>query len=319
MSLHRSTVTMFYRPEMAPSGVASFSKSPTKPRRFMEFLPRTPLWAHVKQERLFPRVTREQLLTAHTREYVEAYLDGHEPLASSCGIDWTPEQRDSVLFTNGALVSAVMHALAHPEEITMAPVSGLHHARPERGEGFCTFSGQVIAGVEAWRRRGVHGAWIDLDQHFGNSIEDARDFRVGQVEPIPEGCNLNINATHKEYLAELSVKLTQLGERVLSGEIHYVGVAHGADSHEWDSLGGAVTTEEWVSAAAMVYDRIRAWSARLGRPVPVVMALFGGYRDDDPDSVLGLHAMDLAQALHWLGGNNLVGYRAPVQPRGRMR
>ena len=53
------------------------------------------------------------------------------------------------------------------------------------------------------------------------------------------------------------------------------------------------------------------------RRVPVTLALFGGYRDDHPESVLGLHAMDLAQALVRLEGvEELAGFSAEVrEPR----
>ena len=44
------------------------------------------------------------------------------------------------------------------------------------------------------------------------------------------------------------------------------------------------------------------------------MALFGGYRDDDPNSVLELHLADLAAALRLLGGAP-VRFQPCVQPR----
>ena len=38
-------LAIFYRDDMAPADVpGSYSKSPTKPRRFIEFLRGTPLW-----------------------------------------------------------------------------------------------------------------------------------------------------------------------------------------------------------------------------------------------------------------------------------
>jgi acetoin utilization deacetylase AcuC-like enzyme len=246
-------------------------------------------------------ITRAQLLTAHHEEYVDAFLRG-DPLCESNGISWSPGFLKSVLHANGSLLSATVWANQHPEVVQMSPTSGFHHATPDGGGGFCTFSGQVISALHMWRTQKRRCAWIDLDGHFGNSIEDSREFAPDLNEAIPRGCNLNPTGTHQRYLNDLAEMLLELGEDVIAGRIHYVCVAHGADSHEWDQLGGQTTTAEWIDASRMVYASIRQWSAAIGRPVPVVISLFGGYRDDHPDSVLALHTKDLAVALEELGG-----------------
>ena len=58
--------------------------------------------------------------------------------------------------------------------LTFSPTSGFHHARPEGGSGFCTFSGQVIASLKIYEEKKLVGAYLDLDGHYGNSIEDSR-------------------------------------------------------------------------------------------------------------------------------------------------
>lgn len=310
-------VVAHYRDDMSPSTVDSYSKSPTKPRRFMEYQAKTPVGRFVAAFDGFDPVTPAQLCIAHEASYVEAYLEGHPwGLASSSGIRWTREQRRSVLLTNGSLLSATMAALRAPDTIQLSPTSGFHHATPAGGEGFCTFSGQVIAAVEAWRAQGKRCAWVDLDGHYGNSIEDTRKFCPDLEQAIPPGCNINPGGVHGRYLDELARATAALGTRVLAGDVHYVCVALGADSHEWDQLGGQLTTEEWVAAVDLVFVRVRDWSAHLGRPVPVVLSLFGGYRDDHPESVLGLHTMGVARALAWLSGaRELFDWRADVRPR----
>lgn len=313
--LYAPTLKIFYREEMCPPEVASFSKSPTKPRRFMEFLRRTPLWQHVGVEPVFPPVTPDELLLAHTETYVRQYMEGQNPLASSSQIQWSREQRDSVLYTNGSLLAAIRASIKNPHVVTMSPTSGFHHARTTQGEGFCTFAGQVIAAMDLYRRKGLRGAWIDLDHHYGNAIPDAAKHTGGDIfRAIPENLNIELR-TGAEYLDMLRRKLERLGELVIKGDVDYLCVAHGADSHEWDDLGGSVSTDEWVAAGSMVYESIRHWSDTLGKPIPVTLALFGGYRDDDPESVLGLHAMDTARCLHWLGGvPELERWKSPVKP-----
>lgn len=51
---------------------------------------------------------------------------------------------------------------------------------------------------------------------------------------------------------------------------------------------------------------MRAWSDALGRPVPLVLALFGGYRRVGYEGVLRLHGADLAIALDTLAGTHLA-------------
>ena len=313
---HEPTLDLYYRPEMAvasdPAG--NFSRSPSKPRRFVAHLAASALAPLVATRGDFPPLTREDLLLAHTAEYVDAFLEGRAPLATSNGLAWTREFADTVRYTNGSLVAAVRGALANPARIALSPTSGFHHARPESGSGFCTFSGQVIAGVIAWREHGARGAWIDLDTHFGNSIEDSRGAVRELDEAIPEGCNINPSGYGTDYLADLGRHLATLGERVLAGEIQYVAFAHGADSHRDDDLGGQCSTDEWLAASHLVYDAVHAWSCALGRPVPLVLTLFGGYRQDSPESVLELHVADAAIALGTLADSD-VTYVPRVAPK----
>lgn len=311
--MHEPTILTYYTPDMAPPEASSFSKSPTKPRRFMEFLGGTPVAPFVCSAD-FPSITRELLATAHEEGYIDAFLAGDiERGAESNGIGWTPEFRDSVLRTNGSLLAATRGALEAPSALHFSPTSGFHHATPHAGQGFCTFSGQVIAALDVWRTHGRRGAWIDLDGHYGNSIEDSRDFAPDLNDAIPFGCNVNPVGKGRTYLDDLLRMLGVLNQRIMSGDVSYISIALGADNHVWDSLGGQVTTAQWIAAVDLVFEHVRAWTARLGKPLPVVLALFGGYRDDHPESVLGLHAMGLARALYALADvYALADYRAPV-------
>lgn len=312
---HKPIATVFYRPEMALAAAeeqGNFSKSPSKPRRFMERLLKSPLAPYVRVEGDFEGVTDAQLRTAHTQEYVEAFFRGEEPYAESNGLRWSEAFAATTRYTSGSLLAATRAALAHPEVPALSPTSGFHHARPDSGEGFCTFSGQVVAALEVYRQQGARCAWVDLDGHFGNSIEDSRTFAPDLDQAIP--LNLNPAGRGQAYLESLEGQLLRLEQYLLHERVDYVCFAHGADSHEWDDLRGQLSTQQWLLAAEMVYGAIARASARLGRPVPVVMALFGGYRADDPNSVLELHLADLAAALRLLGGAP-VRFQPCVQPR----
>jgi acetoin utilization deacetylase AcuC-like enzyme len=304
---------LLFRPELAPPDAEyNYSKSPSKPARFVSYLRETPLWQHVAVTADFAPVTRQQLLLAHQPAYVDAFLTGQRPDCESSGLAWSPAFRNSVLWTNGCMLAAIEAAVAHPTQVTMAPVSGFHHARPASGSGFCTFSGQVVAALHLYRTQGLRGVWFDLDGHFGNSIEDSRAWAPDLNEAIASHCNVNPIGAHGNYLASLDRHIAQIRQDLLDGSVDYVCFAHGADSHEWDQLGHQCTTEEWLEASRRIYHMLR--EVRAVRPVPVTLALFGGYRDDHPKAVLGLHAMDLAQCLHLLGGLD-VSFRVDVPPR----
>lgn len=298
---------IYYNPKMAPADArGNFSKSPSKPRRFVEFLRSTPMWEHVQIVSDFAPVDRDLLRTAHTARYIDAFLTGEGDLCESSGLAWSPEFRDSVLLTNGALLAAVKDAVLN-KTVTMAPVSGFHHAQPSRGNGFCTFSGQVIVANYLYHMAGLRGAWLDLDGHFGNSIEDSRAVIPDLNKAIPKNFNINPAGEHENYLEDLRFKVSVLDRAISAGHIDYVCFAHGADSHEWDDLGGQCTTAEWLEASRIVYNML----ARHPQ-LPVTLALFGGYRDDHPESVLGLHAMDLGICLRTLFGKQ-IDYDADIR------
>jgi acetoin utilization deacetylase AcuC-like enzyme len=186
-------IHVFYRPEqvLAVDRPKNFSKSPQKPRLLLEFFSRHGLDKHFVRHDDWPPFQREDFLLAHTAEYVDAFFAGRRPLCESNELTWSEQFAACVRYTNASLYHAIEHAVAHPEQVTFSPTSGFHHARSAGGGGFCTFSGQVIAAVRLFRERRLIGAHIDLDSHFGNSIEDSRTFITDLYRAIPPGCNIN--------------------------------------------------------------------------------------------------------------------------------
>lgn len=104
----------------------------------------------------------------------------------------------------------------------------------------------------------------------------------------------------------------RLQSALINSEIQYVVFCHGADSHHLDDLGGQCTTQEWLECSRLVYTTIAEVAEQLGRPVPLSLSLFGGYRADDYDSVLNLHAGDLAICLNTLCGH-AIEYEVKVK------
>ncbi len=113
-------------------------------------------------------VTVKDLARVHTAEYIDAVRAG-EPraLAEAQKFPWSEGLYPSVCLTSGGCLAAAREALR--SGIAAALVSGFHHAHAERGEGFCTFNGLVIA-ADALKAAGTvqRLAVLDLDLHYGN-------------------------------------------------------------------------------------------------------------------------------------------------------
>lgn len=287
----KQTITTFYTDKQVCFDSIrehSYSQSPLKPYLLMQKIERGERQSHFEVHSDFPPFNQEEFLLAHTEEYVSNFFNKTGNYRSN-GIPWSENLATSVTYTNSAIYHAIKHSLEHPDQLCFAPVSGMHHARPDSGQGFCTFSGQVIASLKLYDELGVSGAWLDLDGHFGNSIEDSRGFDPRINKAIPWDCNVNPIGYNEEYLQDFTFKLERVKRRILEGKVHYVVFAHGADSHIDDDLGGQCDTAHWIACAELFSTWVNQVSLEIGKPLPVTLALFGGYRTDDYNIVLDLH------------------------------
>ena len=169
---------------------ASFSKSPLKPYLLMQRIKNKKLSGAFQRTSDFQSFTKKDFKIAHTESYVNDFFNG-EGNCYTNGLPWSRNLVHSVGYTNASLYAAKRHALLNPTSICFAPISGMHHAQPKGGCGFCTFSGQVISAIKLYEEFSASGAYFDLDGHFGNSIEDSRDFNPILDLAIPRGCNIN--------------------------------------------------------------------------------------------------------------------------------
>jgi acetoin utilization deacetylase AcuC-like enzyme len=291
----------------------NISKSPSKPKRLMEFINENNLHEHFVIKPFEP-FNKEDFYTAHYKEYVDGFFNGIEPYSNSNGLEWSEQFADTVRYTNASLYNAILNSIKNPDTVSFSPTAGFHHAEPDQGFGFCTFSGQVISSLKIYREFGLSGAYLDLDGHFGNSIEGSRYFTSDLNKAIPIGCNINPDYTGKDYVLDLKLRLKELKVEILEKRIHYVVFCHGADSHIADDFGRQCTTEEWLECSKIVYTFIKDIETEMGKPFPLSLSLFGGYRKDDYNSVLSLHLGDLVECLNTLCGNN-IEYKVSVKPK----
>ena len=296
--MRNQRIKTFYTPNqvLREGYAANYSKSPKKPELLLKYFEEKGLLNNFKVISDFEPFTNEDFEIAHHNSYVKEFFTGG-PRSASNGLTWSKEFAETVRYTNASIYNAIRNAVTNPSEVSFSPTSGFHHARPSGGSGFCTFSGQVIASIKIWREFGLSGAYLDLDGHFGNSIEDSRDFAKGVNAAIPRGFNFNPVGTNDTYVEHLEKFLGELETAILNDKIHYVVWCHGADSHQDDQLGHQCSTEHWVKCATIFWSWVKKMDTQLGKPLPVACALFGGYRDDDYNSVLSLHTADFVECL----------------------
>jgi histone deacetylase 11 len=192
----------------------------------------------------------------------------------------------------GSLVAA-REGLTHGLAVNLS--GGYHHAKPDRGEGFCVFNdvAYLVHRLRAESRLGADDrvAYVDLDAHQGNGVchhfhSDRRVFiydafnpsiypaydraardRIDCPVPLPDRC------TGAEYLRLLELSLPGFLDSI--GRGGRVGLAvynAGTDVYEGDQLGGLrLSAADVLARDLYVIDQIRA------RGIPVIMLLSGGY------------------------------------------
>ena len=68
----------------------------------------------------------------------------------------------------GASIQAAEQVIAG--RVAFNPAGGMHHARPDRAQGFCYFNDPVLA-VMRLRRHGWRVMYVDIDAHHGDGVE----------------------------------------------------------------------------------------------------------------------------------------------------
>jgi len=309
-------IKTYYNPKqtLQEDDVHNYSKSPLKPALLLEYLKKNHLIQYFDIEANFKPFSKQDFLIAHNQEYVEGFFKGeskHRDCNGLLGIKWTQQYAESVTYANASLYNAILNSIRNPSDICFSPTSGFHHATPEMGALFCPFSGQVIASMKIYHELGLSGCYIDLDGHFGNSIEDSRKFVKDLDKAIPKDYgNINIRVQHEKYIETFAFYLEVLEQAIIKNKINYIVFCHGADSHEEDDIGHQCSTEEWLLCSTMFYEFIKKTEEKIGNQIPVSLSLFGGYRDDHFESVLSLHTSDLVTCLNILCGHSIAYYPA---------
>ena len=223
-------------------------------------------------------VTVEQLLLAHTAEYIEAFLSG-EPyhVASAALGEWSEEVVASVLASTGGVIAAALAALKSGRAGSLS--SGLHHAKSDHGAGFCTINGLAIAALVALQNGAKSVGILDVDAHCGGGtfeiLGDNPAIRIGDVSTNgydawrsgQERHKLEITTDPDTYLDVVAEMLEHIGS------VDLLLLNAGMDPADGGSAG---STRGFTSELLEARERLVAeWCERTNTPVAFVLA--GGY------------------------------------------
>ncbi len=255
--------------------------------------------------------TDEQLLRAHTREYLESVKSGTLSKAAirRIGFPWSPQLVERSRRSTGATIAACYTALEDGFGLNLA--GGTHHASQETGEGFCVFNDAAVAARALQAEVNGQGnsqvrriVVLDCDVHQGNGTAaifaddpTVYTFSIHGVNNFPfhkASSDLDValedGVGDGDYLEALSTGLeTALRDSRAELAIYLAG----ADPYHGDRLGRLALTKRGLAER----DRtILERCSEAGIPVAVVMS--GGYADEVSD-IVDIHFQTVQLALEY--------------------
>ncbi len=135
-------------------------------------------WMRIEEPR---PITKERLIESHDPAFIDALElanDGrwHEDLLQyHLGGDDCPVfagMFDYVLLYSAATSTAVDLILDENANVVFNPLGGFHHASRSHSEGFC-YVNDIILAIDRILARGFRVAYVDIDAHHGNGVQDA--------------------------------------------------------------------------------------------------------------------------------------------------
>jgi acetoin utilization deacetylase AcuC-like enzyme len=242
--------------------------------------------------RLAPAATDEEILRAHTREYVDKVVQGRlsEREQRRIGFPWSPELVRRARHSVGGTIAACRAALSDGLAANLA--GGTHHAHADFGAGFCVFNDVAVAARAMQAEGGARRALIlDCDVHQGDgsasifrddptvftfSIHGAKNYPFRKPPSdldieLPDGCEDQVFMEALERGARLA-----LGRARADLAIYIAG----ADPYAGDRLGRLALSKAGLAQR----DRLVLGLCRAAR-LPVAIVMGGGYARDVQDTV----------------------------------
>lgn len=240
-------------------------------------------------------LTDEELLLIHTKQYLvnlkDVSLVARDLEAPVLKI--IPKKKlDKMIVTpfkkaSGGTLLAARLALKNGTKMAFNLGGGYHHAKPEKGEGFCIIADVPIA-IRKLQKEGLikKALIIDTDIHQGNGTiaclkNDPSTFTFslheGGIYPMPKekgdlDISLHAGITDQAYLQTLEKSLKDLFQKSKPDIVFHVA---GCDALAKDPLANGKMTHEGIAKRdALIVSFCKKHN------VPYVMTLSGGYSKD---------------------------------------
>lgn len=241
---------------------------------------------------LAPRATAAELRLVHTVDYLDGFASGQlgDEAMRRIGFPWSPELVERSLRSCGGTGAAARRATVDGCAAYLA--GGTHHARADRGAGYCVYNDCAVGARVLQREAGVARVLIvDTDVHQGDgtaAIFEGDDsvftFSMHGDQNFPAekarsdlDVALPTGTADDEFLARLRAGLEEAFARSRPQFVFYLS---GADAFVGDRLGRLSLTKAGLRARD---EHVLAEIRRRGLPHVTVMG--GGYGKDITDSV----------------------------------
>jgi acetoin utilization deacetylase AcuC-like enzyme len=156
---------IFHGPHCVDYGRAGHPERPERILATVPFLKK----AHSDWSWVVPEAaTREELLRAHSAEYIEQVASARLDFDSDCPA--YPDLFEHAARTAGAAIAAARAAISGERAFSLMRPPG-HHALADRAMGFCYFGNISVAAFDALEREIERVAIWDFDAHHGNGTE----------------------------------------------------------------------------------------------------------------------------------------------------
>ena len=226
-------------------------------------------------------VTEAEVLRVHSSDYLETLRTGQPcEIATGSQLAWDSGVLTMALHACGGMMDAGRAALKDGVAGTLA--SGFHHAKRDRGAGFCTLNGLAIAAHALADVTAGHILILDLDAHCGGGTHSLIQShpRLWQldVSVMPYDDYRPCARCIKETVTEARQYLKTVWRCLQQAEAEWPEFAlclynAGMDVHQDCKVGGLAGIDELL--IALREEMVFQWCRERG--IPVAYAMAGGY------------------------------------------
>ncbi len=252
------------------------------------------------------KLSTEQLLLIHSKAYLDSLEDPKQvaQYLEASILKRVPKRLmktnvvDRFILSSGGTIKAAELALEHGYAVNIG--GGYHHAKPEKGEGFCIIADVPIAIRQLQKEKKIKRALIiDTDVHQGNGTiaclpDDPSTYTFsmhqGDIYPTPKevgdrDIELPTNMGDEAYLKILEQELTTLFTKAKPDIVFHVA---GCDALAGDPLASLTMSHEGIQKRDLMIAQ-----ACHKYQVPYVMTMSGGYSKHAwKAQYLGIKAVD---------------------------